>query len=233
MKVIFKSSAWVVVVMAALGMSACSDDVAVVKSDAAAVKTQVQASGGLTEGVHYKAFAHHAQQHKETLPDVAPADVLEFFSYSCSHCQHFAPVLQDWHHANSARMVAYVPVAWSEDTKLYARMFYLVQGSPEFAALHHELFSVVAGLAQVPAIGDRTAALSQWAQSKGFTPDQVLGALEGDHLNHKLVAAELLARQYEISGTPTLIAQGRYKVDTQTITSYGDLLVLLSRLLEH
>jgi hypothetical protein len=52
-----------------------------------------------------------------------------------------------------------------------------------------------------------------------------------DALAQKLAAAVLLVKQYNISGTPTLLAQGRYRIDNQSIADHEELLRLLDQLL--
>lgn len=167
----------------------------------------------------------------ESLTTGQAANVLEFFSYSCLHCQAFAPLISNWATQQQAS-VEYVPVAWNEDTELYARFFYLIRSQSNFAELHPLLFERVMSLDSHEPLDQRKILLIEWLQQQGIEPVETLNLLSGEAVEQAIGRVKQLSAHYQIASTPTLVVNGTDKILNSELTSYQHLLdVAASQLL--
>lgn len=171
--------------------------------------------------------AHASARHVEvfdTLSDQEEAaDVIEFFSYRCPHCQVFAPLLADWA-AQKGMSVEYMPIVWNTDTELYARFFYLTRHHADAQALHQQLFEQVMQLDSEAPVEQQKTVLIQWAQEQGMKPDDISEGLSSPALQVAIERSSALARHYQIASTPTLVVKGTDKILNRELTGYQHLL---------
>lgn len=138
-------------------------------------------------------------------------EVLEFFSWGCSHCRDFNPLVHRWAQ-NLPRDVAFrkVPVsfgraAWSN----LARLYYALEGMGELARLDEAIFA---------AIHDRRAnlytesAARAWVQRQGVDARRFSEAFNSFSTETRVARAEQLSQAYKIDSVPQLSVAGRYKV---------------------
>ncbi len=188
------------------GLTGCGDDAA-----------QFQ------EGTHYINYPNAVDDQLELKPELAKADVIEFFTYGCHHCQAFAPKLVSWHDKNPDKVIEYVPVVWSEQAVMHAKVFYLIQRYSNFEALHHELFDLVAGFLRTDSLEDQKVKFIVFFESKGIEPKVVLEALDTSLLDAKTASSVLLSKRFEISGTPTVVINRQYRVNNKALSSKDEL----------
>lgn len=181
---------------------------------------------------HYASFAPWQESVTNTAQPIA-ADVFEFFSYACTHCQSFAPMLDDWAKEQAAR-VEYVPVIWDDTTGLYASLFYAIRERADFYSLHTGLFEQVAALDDALPPEQRQIRLMQWLQQQGVQPIELLAAMESEANQAALQRIEALMKHFRISSTPTLVLAGQDKIINRELASYEQLLdVAAERLKSH
>ena len=157
-------------------------------------------------------------------------EVLEFFSYGCSHCSHFNPIVKEW--AKSLPDdVAFrrVPVTfsrrpWENLARFYFALDYMGElerlDQAFFDALHEErkrLFT--------------EEAIFDWAADRGLDREKLANAFESFGVHTRLARAEQLAKTYRITGVPTLTVAGRYVVLGEGAETYGDLLAIADQLI--
>jgi len=227
-----------------LALSACSNDAADEASASNASKVEshghhhhesegntpimVPFSGELELGTHYFEYDNILVNEGA---EIAKADVLEFFSYGCGHCQQFAPELQAWHEKNGSKQVAYIPVVWNQTTGLYARLFYAIQPLENFDEVHHDMFKLFATFGNEKSLGEQLDKIYAMLAEKGVDTAEVKTRLESKELESKLRSSITLAKHYEITGTPTLILQGSKRINNKALTSKDDLFVFVDKLL--
>ena len=110
------------------------------------------ASMGLA-GVAWPAHAAPFQEGIEyaTLDKRVPTDagkgkieVIEFFWYSCPHCNAFEPRFANWVKALPKDVeVKRVPVRFRDDFEPQQRMFYVLEALDKIDTLHHKLFQAI------------------------------------------------------------------------------------------
>jgi thiol:disulfide interchange protein DsbA len=204
-------SLWIIAV--SLVMLACSDG------------SQYQ------KDTHYTAFNDAINDVVVKNTSLNSVKIMEFFTYGCSHCQAFAPEFKKWSNLNSLN-VKYVPIVWSDVTDLHARAFFLIRAHKEFDELHGGLFNLVAGFSRTDSIEDQKIELITWLQKQGIQPIDALNAFNSTVFEQELALSVLLAKRFQITGTPTLVVKNTYRINNKAMTRQSELLELAEVLLD-
>lgn len=189
-----------------------------------------------SEGKQYIDYSDALAGLTQSRPELASADVIEFFTYGCSHCRHFAPELAKWHRQHPQRHLVYVPVVWNSMTKMTARLFYFIRNKPHFATLHHELFELVGSFTTSDSRDDQVNKIVAFLQKKGLQPEAVKRALTTSEYDSLAQVSLTLAKHLDVDSTPTVIvnkpqAHQQYRIVNETLNNYDELLQLTDFLL--
>jgi thiol:disulfide interchange protein DsbA len=166
------------------------------------------ASGaGLTEGNEYKLLK--PAQPSEAAP--GKIGVVAVFWYACGHCYMLEPKLEAWNQKGRAAYVQLIrlPATWNPVVKLHARVFYTIEllGKP---GLHDEVFR------EINVKGNRMDTpekLEAFFVSHGVSKVEFQKAFASFAVESKVLHAEDLNRRYKITGTPTIVVNGKYVTD--------------------
>ncbi len=143
-------------------------------------------------------------------------EVAEVFAYWCHHCADFAPKLEAWKRTlpKSVR-VTYVPAAF-DPADPFARAYFAAEASGALAKTHAPLFRAVHLERSLP----KNASLDEIAAfvaEQGVDAARFRRALQDPALEAKLRHARDFAIKSGIEGTPTLVINGRYRVQGRTL----------------
>ena len=163
---------------------------------------------------------------------VAPGkiEVTEVFSYACPACNHFYPVadrLKAGLPANAE--LDFIPAGFnpSEDWPMFQRAFYAAQVLGIDQRTHDAMFDAVwktgelavvdAGTnrLKVPAPSIQNAA-AFYARVAGIKPEAFVAAANSFGVDTRIRQAEQLIRDYGVASTPTIIVNGKYRLDVQS-----------------
>ncbi len=151
------------------------------------------------EGVHYLRL-----ETPGPTSDGNRIEVLEAFSYFCPHCAGFQQPLHDWLDQQSDVTLTRLPVAlghasWLEATRMYyaADALGVIDDSHMaiFNAIHGQRINLADSEAQLRFFADYGVNADQW---QSFAVDTRVRRSAG------------LASSYQLSGTPSIIVNGRY-----------------------
>jgi protein dithiol oxidoreductase (disulfide-forming) len=161
----------------------------------------------LQQGVNYKLLTP-AQP-----TSVAPGkvEVVEVFWYACGHCYLLEPKLEAWSRNGkpaNAELVR-LPATWNNTLKTHARLFYTMEllGKQN---LNPEIWR------EINLKGNRLdtpAAIETFFTSRGVSKADFQKAFAGFAIDSKIMKAEDLNRRYKITGTPTVVVNGKYITD--------------------
>ena len=140
-------------------------------------------------------------------------EVVEFFSYTCPHCAHFEPALEAWA-AKLPRDVRFTPVpaAFGGYWDAYARAYYAAEQTGVLKRSHREVFKALHETRSLPMQGVSPQELATFYAAYGVEPQRYIDALRGEQVNAKVKAAREFAMRVRVTGTPTLIINGKYMV---------------------
>ena len=144
-------------------------------------------------------------------PSEAPAgqiEVVEFFWYSCPHCNEFEPQLEAWA-AKAPKDVSLrrVPVSFRPDFEPQQRLYYVLEALGKVAALHKKVFYAIHVEKQTLNTADLVTA---WAQKQGIDKAKFTELYNSFPVNMKTRKATQLQEAFMVDGVPALGVDGRY-----------------------
>jgi thiol:disulfide interchange protein DsbA len=159
------------------------------------------------QGVNYKLLTP-AQP-----TNVAPGkvEVVEVFWYACGHCYLLEPKLEAWNRSGkpaNAELVR-LPATWNSALKTHARVFYTMEllGKQNLNAEIWREINLKGNRLDTP------AAIETFFTSRGVSKADFQKAFASFAVDSKIMKAEDLNRRYKITGTPTVIVNGKYVTD--------------------
>ena len=140
-------------------------------------------------------------------------EIIEFFSYTCSHCATLQPELSAWENRwltqrPGAFVVTPVAVSWSPNMIVPQHVYFTLRALKRMD-LHAEVFN---DWARAPEHFDNDAAAASWAQDKGIAPSIWQSAYNSAAVKQDIRLAQQKFRQSELNGVPSLVVNGRYYI---------------------
>jgi len=167
-----------------------------------------QAQGGkFEEGVDYVTLD------KRVPADVGPGkiEVIEFFWYSCPHCNAFEPRFESWiKSAPKDLVIKRAPVRFREDFEAQQRMYYVLEALNKVDSLHAQVFKAI----HVDRLNLTTSDnLANWALARGIDKNKFMEVFNSFGVATQAKRAAQLQESYKVQGVPALGIAGRYYTD--------------------
>lgn len=141
----------------------------------------------------------------------APAgkiEVVEFFWYSCPHCNAFEPQLEAWiKKAPKDLYIRRAPVSFRPDFEPQQRLYYVLESMGKVEELHKKVFYAIHVEKQPLATADQVAA---WAEKQGINKAKFVEAYNSFPVVTKVRKATQLQDMYKVDGVPAMGVAGRY-----------------------
>lgn len=137
-------------------------------------------------------------------------EVLEFFFYGCSHCFHLHPPLSAWKKTMPKDVeLIYVPTIFRDSWEPMARTFYALESLGQLSQLHDALYK--AWNVDNDVLSDE-AKILDFVAPRGVDRAKFSAAYNSFSMQSKMVRAKQMIRSYGITGTPTLVVDGKYLI---------------------
>jgi protein dithiol oxidoreductase (disulfide-forming) len=137
-------------------------------------------------------------------------EVLEFFGYGCIHCAHLEPRLHDWAKKQPADVkLVRVPVGEAKGIKSVP-LYYTLDAMGQVDRLHQKIFDAVH--AENVILGN-PATLNKWLEANGVDPKKYEEMQKSFSVQNKIRRAEKMLADYRVTGTPTMIVNGRDSIE--------------------
>jgi thiol:disulfide interchange protein DsbA len=138
-------------------------------------------------------------------------EVIEFFWYSCPHCNAFEPTFAKWV-KNVAKdvVVRRVPVAFNDSFAPQQRLFYTLEAMNLLESLHAKVFQAV-HVEKQPLNTD--ASIQAWAEKQGVDKTKFAETYKSFGMASKLRRAVQLQNDFKVEGVPSLGIAGRFYTD--------------------
>lgn len=135
-------------------------------------------------------------------------EVIEFFYYGCPHCYSLQPALLGWL-KNVPKDVDFrrMPTVFRESWVPLTRTYYALEVIGALEKVHEDVFNMVHQ--NSVNLGDRRILL-EWAAKKGVDAKKLGEAFDSFTVQTKTQRSIQLTRAYGISGTPSIVVDGRY-----------------------
>lgn len=145
--------------------------------------------------------------------DVGPGkvEVIEFFWYSCPHCNAFEPTFDKWmKNAPKDVVVRRVPIAFRPDFAPQQRLYYALEALDLVDKLHAKVFHAV-HTERLPLNTD--ALIQTWIEKQGVDGKKFAEAYRSFGVASKVKRAVQLQNDFRVEGVPSLGVAGRYYTD--------------------
>lgn len=168
-----------------------------------------RAAESFTAGTHYEVLPVPVKT-----ADASKIEVVEMFSYACVHCFSFDPSLEGWRAVAPADVsFRRTPAVFNKDWELLAQVYYTgeVLGvvdkvhTPIFNALHMESLD----------LRDPRLVAELFEKHASIKPEQFNDVYNSFSVRSRVQQAVGKGKAYRITGVPTLIVNGKYRVDGQ------------------
>lgn len=158
------------------------------------------------EGIEYQAIP------PQTVETGKQIEVREFFWYGCPHCYVFEPQLHAWIKKGLPKNAKFVrtPAVFRPDWAPHARAYYTFEALGAADKLHPAFFEAINKDKRTLADANSIAA---FAAEHGVPKQKFLDAWNSFDVDRQANAALTLARNYGITGVPSLVVDGKYLTD--------------------
>ncbi|HEY0664704.1 MAG TPA: thiol:disulfide interchange protein DsbA/DsbL, partial [Gallionella sp.] len=137
-------------------------------------------------------------------------EVLEFFFYGCGHCFNLHTSLVEWEKKMPKDAeLTYVPTIFRDNMEQMARTFYALESMGKLKQLHDPLYRAW-NIDGVKLFDEKQ--IADFVSSKGVDREKFLAAYNSFSMQSRVTRAKQMTRSYMISGTPTLIVDGKYVI---------------------
>jgi len=196
-----------------------------------------------------RAASYEAGKHYDVLPEpqrtnVAPGkvEVMEGFSYGCTGCDQFQPIMKKLKAALPANaQLVYLPASWhpEENWPTFQRAFLTAKSLGVAEKAHDQMFDAVWKTGELAVLeGTTTGRLKKnlptiediarfYQRTTGAKPADFVAASQSFSVDLKMRQADAQIRAMKVPSTPTLVVNGRYRVNNNAIQSPDDFIGLV------
>ena len=138
-------------------------------------------------------------------------EVAEVFSYRCIHCAHFQPLVNAWRKKLPADVrYVYVPAVFGGTWDTFARAYFAAETMGVQPRTHDNVFKAV--FIDNKITDGSLEQIANWYGTQGVDGKIFLSTMQSFAVNAKLNRAKQFALRTGVTGTPTIIVAGKYRV---------------------
>lgn len=156
-------------------------------------------------------------------------EVIDFFWYGCPYCNSLQPALERWISRKPADIVVRrIPAVLRDNWAPHARIYYTLEALGEVERLHQQVYH---GYHAEELLMSRPEVMSAWAVRNGIARERWDTAYNSAAVQRKVEEAAQLTRTYSVTGTPSLVVDGRYLTSGNMAETLDGLIPILDGLI--
>lgn len=138
-------------------------------------------------------------------------EVVEFFWYSCPHCNAFEPQFEAWAKSQPADVVVRrVPVAFNASFVPQQKLYFALEGMNLLPQMHAKVFRAI----HIERNGLKTDdAILDWVGKQGVDAAKFKEVYNSFTVANQARKASQLQNEYDVEGVPAMGVAGRYYTD--------------------
>lgn len=176
------------------------------------------------------------KQYTRVEPPVPPIaasnkiEVIEFFSYACSHCNAFEPTVGEWAKKVPADVVFHrVPVPFLANAENFMKLYYTLDTMGQVPTMQRKVFNAVHIEHQYL---DKPADIAAFATKNGIDGAKFMEVFNSFSVATSVARAKKLQAAYQLNSVPTLIVQGRYQTSPAQVGGLEQTFVVVDQLVQ-
>ena len=155
-------------------------------------------------------------------------EVVELFWYGCSHCYDFEPYVNKWKDSKSSDVsFIRVPAIFNARWEQHARAYYSLELMGELDKAHELLFNGIHE--QGRGLHDLDS-MARYFAANDIDETKFRESFNSFAVETKINRAKQLVRQYQITGVPTIIVDGKFKISASSAGGYQQLVEIIDSL---
>lgn len=160
-------------------------------------------------------------------------EVVDIFMYTCPHCYDFKLVFDPW--KKGGHFPDYIdyhplPAVFNQHQIAAAKAFYTAEAFGVLEQFHDKAFDVLHKENRPFKTQQDHNWIALVAEVAGVDEDKVSGTYKSFAIDNKVRQANELTIKYGISGTPTMIINGKYRFSASTTGSHQNTVELAKKL---
>jgi len=157
-------------------------------------------------------------------------EVLNFFWYGCQYCAQLRPQIQAWLENKSSdihfqEIPAILHMSWIPAAKL----FFSIQQINAVDTLHNQTFNAIH---QNNINLHEGSSLFNWIEKQGKNRDEFINTYQSIDVQKNIARATHTTRQYQITGVPAIVVDGKYLTNTKMGGTAENTLAIINKLVE-
>lgn len=179
----------------------------------------------------YEAGSQYRELSESQSSGDGKTEVIEFFSYSCPHCNSFHPIIKDWKSSVGDDVeVRHVPVIFRPGvSEVHARAYYVAKSLDALDKTHGAMFEAIHGK-RMPL--KKPADVADLYADLGLDREEVMDAFDSFVVDMKVKRAKKMIRAYGVQRTPSMAVAGRYVTSPSKAGGQQKMLSVVEYLLE-
>lgn len=189
------------------------------------VSAQLALAADYQPGVHYKVLDKPVRT-----ADPAKVEVVEMFGYWCPHCDRFETHLQPWKKKlGDGVLFQPVPVVFRPNQIEVAKAYFIAESLGVLDQTHSGMFNMIHRQNKMPAKREQ---LFEFFEDYGVSKADFDKVYDSFALNSSMSLANKKARDYRLTGVPTLIVNGKYVVTGNSAGGHEGMINVVNHLIE-
>lgn len=165
------------------------------------------ANTGFTQGKEYEVLAEPVRP-----LDPSKIEVSEVFAYTCPHCMHFEPLIEAWIKKQKSDVkLVQIHTMWSSQMESYQRGFYTAVALNVKDKVQQGVFDAVHTQRKEL---NNAQAWADFLATYGVDKKAVLSTYDSFGVTSQIKQADSRVRGYKIQGTPELVIDGKYRINS-------------------
>ena len=151
-------------------------------------------------------------------------EVIEFFMYTCPHCNNLDPSLQEWRKKLPENVkFHHMPAMFGGVANLHARAFFALETMGESERVHQAFFDAIHK--QKKRLRSQKE-IEEFLAGQGVDVEKFRQTMNSFAVQTKANRAAALMRRYGIRSVPALVVDGRYRIkNTPQVLEVTDTLI--------
>jgi len=182
------------------------------------VQAQTGSSIEYQEGLHYTLIGD------APVNDDAPMELVEAFSYLCTHCNTFEPYINNWVKRKPEYVgFSRIPIVFGRKAwEIYARGYVTAEMMGIGEEAHPAMMDVIWN---EKAVMRSMKEIAEFYSRFDVSAESFLNTSKSFAVDAKMRKDQRLAQDYGIRGTPSLVLNGRYRIaGNEAVASYDVML---------
>ena len=179
---------------------------------------------------------------QRSLVPAGKVEVLEVFSYGCPACNQFRTVLKQLEAGLPKNaQIAYLPASWqaAENWPTFQRAYLTAQSLGIADKAHEAMYNAIWTTGELGIVDTGTKQLKKvlpsmndiaklYERTTGVKAQDFVAASKSFGVDLKIKQAEEQIKAMQITGTPTLVVAGKYRLNNEAFTTVGDIVELVN-----